>query len=143
MSLGASIAWPQSLSLSIPLLPTVPLRTNLLEAALRFHLWSFDFQIPLSPGKCGFLSLLLEHGRAVLPTAVAFAPQVPRDGSTAEVQHLEMWFSISCTETCQGTTTHYAHHVLVIRAAASAISQACIFLRPHLRVGSAAGKALV
>lgn len=53
------------------------------------------------------------------------------------MQHLEMQFSISCTETCRETTTHHGLHILVIRAAANAVSRACIFLCPHLGVGSA------
>lgn len=52
------------------------------------------------------------------------------------MQHLEMWFIISCTKTCRGTATHHVRRILVIRAAANAVSRACIFLCPHLGVGS-------
>ena len=53
------------------------------------------------------------------------------------MQYREMWFSISCAETCRGTATHRAHHMLVIRAATNAVSRACTFLCLHLGVGSA------
>lgn len=88
-----------------PLLPTVQLQITLFRAALTLHLWSFDLQTPLSPGRCVFEpetpdgGLLFKHGRAVLTAAVAFAPQVPGGRSAAAVQPLEMGFSISCTET--------------------------------------------